>query len=155
MRVEKICSAALAVMLLSVTTIVPFSLATAANADTEKPAQIVFYGEGRIKNSDEQSYALVRHHGTSMIISGNGEQVPVNELKRAIKDDFIWFRDGERGYVIVDPALLELADRAWRPYDDLAGDKRKEERSAAHKHAQAAMRDLINQARKAGKATPF
>lgn len=119
MRTKKNRGAVWATLLVSVITAIASSTATAKSPDTRKPAEIVFYGEGRIKSGDEQSYALVRHNGTSMIISGNGERVPVDELKRAIGGDFVWFRDGEQGYVIQDAALLERADRAWSPYETL------------------------------------
>lgn len=119
MRTRKNRGAAWATLLVSVMTAIASSTATAISADTGKPAEIVFYGEGRVKSGDEQSYALVRHNGTSMIISGNGERVPVDELRRAISGDFVWFRDGERGYIIQDAALLERADRAWSPYETL------------------------------------
>lgn len=119
MRIKKYQSAAWATLLLSVMTAVAPCNATAISPDTQKTGEIVFYGKGRMKSGDEQSYALVRHNGTSMIISGNGEQVPVDELRRAISGDFVWFRDGERGYVIQDAALLERANRAWSPYEAL------------------------------------
>ena len=119
MRIKKYQSAAWATLLLSLITAVAPCTATAIPSNTEKPGEIVFYGKGRIKSGDEQSYALVRHNGTSMIISGNGEQVPVDELRRAIRGDFVWFRDGGQGYVIQDAALLERANRAWNPYEAL------------------------------------
>jgi hypothetical protein len=80
-------------------------------------AKIVFYGKGRIKSPDDQSYALIRKSGSSMIISGNGEDVPVDELKKSFKSDFIWFRDGNETYVIVDPSFMERANMAWTGYD--------------------------------------
>lgn len=93
---------------------------TGQAAPAAKAAQVVFYGAGRVKNRDEQSYAWVKDHGTSMVISGNGESIPVDELKRALPGDFIWFRDGERTFVIVDPALLARVAAFWAPYDTIS-----------------------------------
>lgn len=165
MSTIKLSSVALAVLSIMTT---DFScVAAAAEPDARKSSQIVFYGEGRARSRDEQSYALLRKHGTSMVISGNGEQIPVDELQLAIKGDFIWFREGSRSYVIVDPSLLARVDKAWLPYEisseELSGKIRtqqtvallKQKRSASLKEAKAAMRELIDAAIKSGKAVPF
>jgi len=91
--------------------------AVAAESKVARPSQTVFYGTGRATSPDEQSYALVRGDGSSLIISGNGENVPVDELKRAVSGDFIWFRDGERTFIIVDQSVLARSDKVWKAYE--------------------------------------
>ena len=162
MNTRKSCGAVLALAVSFAASLLPVHALGAEGA-----SQTVFYGKGRINSPDQQSYALLRQHAGSMIISGNGENVPVDELKRAIGGDFVWFRDGERTFVIVDPALVARANQAWAPYDQLMAtapaargdvgerEKLRSQRSSAYHQAQVAMRAVIDDAVRAGKATPF
>ena len=113
--------------------------------------QVVFYGAGPVKQRDEQSYAWVKDHGTSMVISGNGENVPVDELKRKLNGDFIWFRDGERTFVIVDPALLARVASFWAQYEATSDTE-----ATAHKELrkQEKTLDQMRSAAKQGESAP-
>lgn len=115
-------SCSLAVTLLAILFNLGAGAARVNAAEAGKTGNTVFYGKGRIASPEQQSYALIRKSAESMIISGNGEDVPVDALKKTIKGDFIWFRDEQRTFVIDDPVLLLRANAAWTRYDS-ASDK--------------------------------
>ena len=65
-----------------------------------------------------EPFALVRGEGST--ITGNeAAQKRVKELKRSVKGDFLWFRDGGKEYVVQDPAALKRLDDAWAPMKEL------------------------------------
>jgi beta-lactamase regulating signal transducer with metallopeptidase domain len=62
------------------------------------------------------SYALVARDNDRMIVSASRKDLArVADIRRAIKSDFIWFREGDKSYVIQDPALVAKANDAWGP----------------------------------------
>jgi len=66
-------------------------------------------------------YALVRSDGKGFNISGSSDDWDdVRAAQRAIKGEFIWFRDGARSYVIQDADVLAQARAAWAPIDRLS-----------------------------------
>lgn len=84
--------------------------------------------------------AQVRNHSTDdalnyVIVSGNSESITMSgsdedaehakELKKTIHSDFIWFRRGDRSYVIRDQATVDRARKLWAGAEEL--DKRNEE----------------------------
>ncbi len=65
-----------------------------------------------------EPFALVRDGGN--VITGNdADQKRVKELKRSVKGDFLWFRDGGKEYIVQDPAALQRMDAAWAPMKEL------------------------------------
>jgi hypothetical protein len=36
-----------------------------------------------------------------------------------VKGDFLWFRDGDKTYLIQDPALIAKVDAAWAPVNSI------------------------------------
>ena len=65
-----------------------------------------------------EPYALVRGEDSS-ITGDAAAQKRVKELKRSVKGDFLWFRDGGKEYVVQDPAALKRMDDAWAPMKEL------------------------------------
>lgn len=86
------------------------------------PAQAGAESTSRVTRVAAQGepYALVRDKAGSFDISGSSDDWDeVRAAQRAIKGEFIWFREGGRGYTIQDPAVLTRARAAWAPLDRL------------------------------------
>jgi predicted nucleic acid-binding Zn-ribbon protein len=67
-----------------------------------------------------EPYAFVRggDHGISM--AGNDADLDaIKRLQTKIDGDFLWFRTGDKSYVVRDPAVLARARAAWEPLDAL------------------------------------
>jgi len=63
-----------------------------------------------------EPFALVR--GADSAITGDAAASKrVKELKRSVKGDFLWFRDGGKEYVVQDPAALKRVADAWAPIE--------------------------------------
>lgn len=68
----------------------------------------------------DNAYALVRatDHGTNL--SGDSaDWGEINEVKRSVTGDFLWFRDGGKTWVVEDPSVLARASAAWANVDKL------------------------------------
>jgi len=65
-----------------------------------------------------EPFALVRGEG-SVITGETADRKRVKELKRSVKGDFLWFRDGGKEYIVQDPATLQRMDAAWAPMKEL------------------------------------
>ena len=65
-----------------------------------------------------EPFALVRGDG-SVITGEDGDRKRIKELKRSVKGDFLWFRDGGKEYIVQDPAALQRMDAAWAPMKEL------------------------------------
>jgi beta-lactamase regulating signal transducer with metallopeptidase domain len=62
------------------------------------------------------TYALVPHDSDRMIVSASHRDLTViADMRQTFKRDFIWFRDGDKAYVIQDPAIVAKASEAWEP----------------------------------------
>ena len=68
-----------------------------------------------------EPYAFVRggDHGISM--AGNDADLDaIKRLQTKIAGDFLWFRTGDKSYIVRDPAVLARARAAWEPLDALS-----------------------------------
>ncbi|MFZ0563162.1 MAG: M56 family metallopeptidase [Terriglobales bacterium] len=76
-----------------------------------------FYSYG---NDDEQSFVIVSGKSSSVTMSGTGEDAEhVNELRKKIPGDFIWFRRDEKSYIVRDQSTIDRARAFWAPQDEL------------------------------------
>ncbi len=76
-----------------------------------------FYSYG---NDDEQSFVIVSGKSDSLTMSGTGEDAEhVNQLRKKISGDFIWFRRDEKSYIIRDQGTIDRARAFWAPQEDL------------------------------------
>jgi bla regulator protein blaR1 len=76
-----------------------------------------FYSYG---NDDEQSFVIVSGKSDSLTMSGTREDAGhVEELRKKIPGDFIWFRRDERSYIIRDQSAIDRARALWAPQDEL------------------------------------
>jgi beta-lactamase regulating signal transducer with metallopeptidase domain len=67
---------------------------------------------------DGSAYAIVRNGNDHMTVSANRKDLAnVAALRRAVSGDFIWFRDGDKAYLIQDPALIAKVRQVWEPAD--------------------------------------
>lgn len=74
-------------------------------------------------NSDRgprEAYALVRADKDAMTVSGNVNDIrEADKAKRSLQGDFLWFRRGDKSYVVQDPAALARVAEAWKPSEAL------------------------------------
>lgn len=73
-----------------------------------------------LQSNVAEPYAFVRggDHGISM--AGNDDDLDtVKRLQERIAGGFLWFRNGDKSYVVRDPAVLARARAAWAPLDAL------------------------------------
>jgi len=91
-----------------------YALTTPAQAAAQETTRAVRVTQG-------EPYALVRGKEGSFNISGSSDDWPaVKAAQRAIKGEFIWFREGGRHYVIQDAATMAKVRAAWAPLDRLS-----------------------------------
>lgn len=82
-----------------------------------------FYSYG---NDEEQSFVMVSGKSESLTMSGTrGEAEHVEELRKKIPGDFIWFRRDGKSYVIRDQSTIDRARAFWAPQEELG--KKQEE----------------------------
>ena len=69
----------------------------------------------------EDSFAIVRSsdQGARTVNRGGSDWDQVEQAKRSIAGDFIWFRRGGETYVIQDPPVVARANAAWEPVERL------------------------------------
>jgi beta-lactamase regulating signal transducer with metallopeptidase domain len=67
-----------------------------------------------------ESYALVGEGKDSFNMTGNSaDWSSIKQLKRSIKGEFLWFRDGGKSWIVQDPDTLAKAHAAWEPVNQL------------------------------------
>jgi beta-lactamase regulating signal transducer with metallopeptidase domain len=89
--------------------------APAAPAVQAKPAVHVNLREER-----GESYALVGEGDEGFDMTGNSaDWSSIKRLKRSIKGEFLWFRDGGKSWIVQDPDTLAKAHAAWAPVNQL------------------------------------
>jgi beta-lactamase regulating signal transducer with metallopeptidase domain len=75
---------------------------------------------------DDQRFVIVSGKSDSLTMSGTTEDAEmVQELKRTIKGDFIWFERDGKSYIIRDQATIDRARKLWAPQEELG--KKQEE----------------------------
>lgn len=74
-----------------------------------------------VSSSKEDSFAIVRSsdNGSRTFNGGGSDWDQVEQAKRSIGGDFIWFRRGGETYVIQDPSVVAKANAAWEPVERL------------------------------------
>jgi beta-lactamase regulating signal transducer with metallopeptidase domain len=69
---------------------------------------------------DDQRFVIVSGKTDSLTMSGTTEDAEmVQELKKTIKGDFIWFERDGKSYVIRDQATIDRAKKLWAPQEEL------------------------------------
>jgi DNA repair exonuclease SbcCD ATPase subunit len=69
---------------------------------------------------DDQRFVIVSGKSDSLTMSGTTEDAEmVQELKRTIKGDFIWFERDGKSYIIRDQATIDRARKLWAPQEEL------------------------------------
>jgi beta-lactamase regulating signal transducer with metallopeptidase domain len=94
-----------------------------AERSSRKSPPSNFYSNG---GDDSQPFVMVSGNSESPTMSGtleDGERV--EELKKKIQGDFIWFRRDEKSYLIRDQATFDRAKAFWAPQEELG--KKQEE----------------------------
>ncbi|MBP1207151.1 beta-lactamase regulating signal transducer with metallopeptidase domain [Duganella sp. 1411] len=65
---------------------------------------------------DGSAYAIVRGGDERMTVSANRKDLArVEALRRSVRGDFVWFRDGDKAYLIQDPAFIAKVQQVWEP----------------------------------------
>ncbi len=69
---------------------------------------------------DEQRFVIVSGKTDSFTMSGSTEDAHhVENLRKQISGDFIWFQRDEKSYVIRDQATIDRAKKLWEPQQEL------------------------------------
>jgi beta-lactamase regulating signal transducer with metallopeptidase domain/peptidoglycan hydrolase CwlO-like protein len=69
---------------------------------------------------DDQRFVIVSGKTDSVTMSGTTEDAEmVQELKKTIKGDFIWFERDGKSYIIRDQATIDRARKLWAPEEEL------------------------------------
>jgi hypothetical protein len=85
--------------------------APAAAAAPAKPAVHV-----SLREEPGDAYALVGEGDDGFKMTGNSaDWSSIKQLKRSIKGEFLWFRDGGKSWIVQDPDTLAKAHAAWAP----------------------------------------
>ena len=72
------------------------------------------------QDSREAPYALVGEGDKGFNMTGNSADWPsIKQLKRSIKGEFLWFRDGGKTWIVQDRDTLAKAHAAWEPVNRL------------------------------------
>ncbi len=67
-----------------------------------------------------ESYAIVGEGEEGFNMTGNSaDWTSIKRLKRSIKGEFLWFRDGGKSWIVQDPDTLAKAHAAWAPVNEL------------------------------------
>jgi len=75
---------------------------------------------------DELRFVIVSGNSDSLTMSGSfGDGEMVQELRKTIPGDFIWFRRDGKSYIIRDQATIDRARKFWAPEEEL-GKKQQE-----------------------------
>lgn len=72
------------------------------------------------KEGREDPYAVVRANDKNTTMSGSSDDWDeINQAKRRIGGDFLWFREGGKAWYIQDAGVLARVDAAWAPMNKL------------------------------------
>jgi beta-lactamase regulating signal transducer with metallopeptidase domain len=75
---------------------------------------------------DDQRFVIVTGNSHSLTMSGSSDDARhVDELRKKIQGDFIWFQRDEKSYIIRDQATIDSAKKLWEPQEELG--KKQEE----------------------------
>ncbi|MRW91751.1 M48 family metalloprotease [Duganella sp. FT80W] len=79
--------------------------AALAKENAKRPSQF---------DGTRSGYAIVRANRDSMMVSATSKDIKqVAQLRDSVKGDFLWFRDGDKTYVLRDASALARIDDAW------------------------------------------
>ena len=68
----------------------------------------------------DQRFVIVTGNSDSLTMSGSGEDAEhVQELRKKIQGDFIWFQNDEKSYIIRDQAVIDSAKKLWAPQEEV------------------------------------
>jgi beta-lactamase regulating signal transducer with metallopeptidase domain len=72
------------------------------------------------QSSRDDAYALVGEGDEGFNMTGNSADWPaIKQLKRSIKGEFLWFRDGGKTWIVQDADTMAKARAAWAPVNKL------------------------------------
>jgi beta-lactamase regulating signal transducer with metallopeptidase domain/CII-binding regulator of phage lambda lysogenization HflD len=90
---------------------------TTAAAPATQPKGAV---QVNLQENREAPYALVGEGDEGFNMTGNSaDWRSIKQLKRSIKGEFLWFRDGGKPWIVQDPDTLARAHAAWAPVNKL------------------------------------
>ncbi|MDB5749232.1 MAG: hypothetical protein JWP72_4080 [Massilia sp.] len=73
-----------------------------------------------------EPYALVRPGARDGVTSGSkSDNAKLEDLKRNVQGEFLWFRKGGKQYIVQDTALLSRVRQAWAPTEKLGREMEK------------------------------
>jgi beta-lactamase regulating signal transducer with metallopeptidase domain len=73
-----------------------------------------------LQESRGDAYALVGEGDEGFNMTGNSaDWSSIKQLKRSVKGEFLWFRDGGKSWIVQDPDTLARAHAAWAPVNRL------------------------------------
>ncbi|HEV8694156.1 MAG TPA: M56 family metallopeptidase [Lysobacter sp.] len=73
-----------------------------------------------VNNTPREAYALVHKGRDGITMSGSTDDLPaIENARRSLDSDFVWFRRADKAYVVTDPATVARAGEAWRESDKL------------------------------------
>jgi beta-lactamase regulating signal transducer with metallopeptidase domain len=101
----------------------PLPSASHAARASKKSSNHSFYSYG---NDEAQRFVIVSGKSDSLTMSGTQEDGErVEELRKKIQGDFIWFRHDGKPYIIRDQTTIDRAKAFWSPQEELG--KKQEE----------------------------
>ncbi len=101
----------------------PLPRASHAARAPKKSSNHSFYSYG---HDEAQRFVIVSGKTDSLTMSGTQEDAEqVEELRKKIQGDFIWFRRDGKSYIIRDQATIDRAKALWAPQEELG--KKQEE----------------------------
>jgi hypothetical protein len=101
----------------------PLPRASHAARAPKKSSNHSLYSYG---NDEAQRFVIVSGKSDSLTMSGMQEDAEqVEELRKKIQGDFIWFRRDGKSYIIRDQATIDRAKAFWAPQEELG--KKQEE----------------------------
>jgi beta-lactamase regulating signal transducer with metallopeptidase domain len=103
-------------------TMPPLSAAGPARAPKGSSGHGFSYSYGY---DDQQRFVIVSGKTDSLTMSGSEDAERVQELRKRIQGDFIWFQRDEKSYIIRDQATIDRARKFWAPQEEL-GKKQQE-----------------------------
>jgi beta-lactamase regulating signal transducer with metallopeptidase domain len=73
-----------------------------------------------LRDGREDGYALVGDGEKGAAMTGSSaDWDAIKQLRRSIKGEFLWFRDGGKSWIVQDPDTLAKAREAWAPVNRL------------------------------------
>jgi beta-lactamase regulating signal transducer with metallopeptidase domain len=89
------------------------------------------------QSSREDAYALVGEGDEGFNMTGNSaDWSSIKQLKRSIKGEFLWFRDGGKSWIVQDADTVAKARAAWAPVNKL-GEQMNAYGQEMNKHGEA------------------